>query len=120
MQHQDYFQLLYNILTSYKADKKPNECNNIADVRSEIDAIDFEILKLFGLRFEYVKEVVKYKDKTADSIVAAERREAVIEQRRIWAKEHGLNPDIIEEMYRNLIKHFIAEEMKILKIEPNK
>lgn len=104
-------------MTSYKVNKQPSECTNITEVRDEIDSIDYEILKLLGLRFEYVKEVVKYKDKTANSIVAAERREAVIAQRRQWAIDHGLNPDIIEEMYRNLIQHFIAEEMKILKID---
>lgn len=96
----------------------PHECVNIDEVRNEIDAVDYEILKLFGLRFKYVKEVVKYKEKTAESIVANDRREAVIAKRREWALENELDPDVIEKMYRELIQHFINEEMKIVKIEP--
>lgn len=108
------------ILTCNKTKKEPHECQSIADVRNEIDTIDHEIVTLLGQRFKYVKEVVKYKEKTPESIIAADRREAVIKQRRIWADENGLNADMIEKLYRDLIQHFIDEEMKIVNIEPNK
>lgn len=103
-------------MTDYKAKKQPQFCENKTDIRNEIDAIDKEILKLLGLRFEYVKHIVKFKEKSADSIIASKRREEVISKRREWAVENGLNPDVIEKMFRNLIKYFIAEEMKIIKI----
>jgi isochorismate pyruvate lyase len=32
--------------------------------------------------------------------------------RRQWAEAEGLSPDAIEKMYSDLVKHFIAEEMK--------
>lgn len=97
-------------------EKKPSECTNITEVRNEIDRIDKAIVELLSERFEYVKEVVKYKDNTPDSIVAEDRRTAVLACRRKWAEEKGLNPDVIEDMYKNLIQYFIDEEMKI-KIE---
>ena len=108
------------ILTNNRARIEPHNCKDIAEIRDEIDAIDWEIMRLFGIRFQYVKQVVKYKQKNTNSIVAAERREAVIEKRREWALENGLEPDVFEEIYRKLIGYFIAEEMKILKLEPNK
>lgn len=99
-------------------EKCPKDCKSKAEIRAEIDAIDNEIMKLFGRRYEFVKEIVKYKEKTADAIIASKRREEVIQKRREWAEEYGLNPDVFEDIYRKLIKHFIAEEMKIVKIEP--
>ncbi len=96
--------------------KKPSECTNITDVRNEIDNIDKVLISLLKDRFQYVKEVVKYKEKTAASIEASDRREAVIAQRRKWAEEQGLDPNVIEEMYRRLIEYFIAEEKKIINL----
>ena len=36
----------------------------------------------------------------------------MLQQRRDWAAEAGLSPDVIEQVYRDLVNHFIAEEMK--------
>lgn len=99
---------------SYKAQNYPKDCNSINDVRNEIDAIDKEVIELLGKRYQYVKRVVDFKEKTKDSIVAADRREAVISERRDLAVKNGICPDAIEQMYRNLIKHFIEEEMKLI------
>ncbi len=93
--------------------KRPSECTNITDVRNEIDNIDKVIVTLLSERFQYVKEVVKYKENTPDSIVASDRRNVVLQQRRQWAEEQGLDPNVIEEIYTRLIQYFISEEMKI-------
>lgn len=94
-------------------EKQPLECTNIAEVRNEIDNIDSAIIKLLSARFEYVKEVVKYKDGTASGIEAPNRRCDVINSRREWAKTAGLNPDVVGEVYNILIDYFIDEEKKI-------
>ncbi len=95
--------------------KDINDCNNIEDIREAIDELDREIITLLGRRFRYVKGIVKFKDKNEQSIVASERKEAVIRSRRRLAIENGLDPDVIEELYRNLINHFIAEELKMIR-----
>jgi len=94
-------------------DRLPSECRNIAEVRSEIDNIDRVVIKLLRDRFEYVKEVVKYKEKTADSIEASDRRAVALSDRRRWAEEAGLSPDVVEDIYARLIRYFIEEEKKI-------
>lgn len=105
----------------YSAMKIPERCESIQEVREAIDAIDNEIIKLLGIRFGYVKEIVKFKNKDRDSIVAKERYNEVIENRRQLAVENGLNPDLIEGIYRNLINHFINKEIEIAeKLKYNK
>lgn len=94
--------------------KLPKECTNISEVRNEIDRIDYDIISLLKSRSEYVREVVKYKEQTDAGIEATDRRNAVIEGRRKWAEEAGLNPDVIEKIYNLLIEYFISEEKKIM------
>jgi hypothetical protein len=36
----------------------------------------------------------------------------MLQARRIWAEEEGLNPDVIENLYQDLVNYFIAEELK--------
>jgi len=86
------------------------------DVRNEIDNIDFEIIRLLSTRSEYVREVVKYKDTTVSGIQAADRRAAVLESRGQWAREAGIQPEVIENVYNLLIDYYIGEEMKLANI----
>lgn len=95
---------------------KPEECKNISEVRNEIDRIDQEIIRLLSVRSEYVHEVVKYKEATAEGIEATDRRAAVMQTRREWAAETGLNPDVIEDIYDRLVSYFIEEEKKLVKL----
>lgn len=93
--------------------KAPAECTSIEDVRAAIDAIDQDIVRALGLRFEYVKAITRFK-KTETDVRAPDRYHAVLQARRAWAQAAGLDPDVVEQMYRLLIEHFIAEEMKDL------
>jgi isochorismate pyruvate lyase len=94
----------------------PAECTTIEEVRQGIDTLDRAIIEALGRRFEYVKAVTRFK-KTAEDVAAPIRYQQVIETRRAWAAEFGLNPDAIEKMYRDLIAHFIEEELKLLNVE---
>lgn len=91
--------------------KAPDECSNLQEVRYEIDVIDREVIQALGERFAYVKAAAKFKTSEA-SVKASERFNAMLQQRRIWAEEVGLNPDVIEKLYRDLVNYFIGEELK--------
>lgn len=93
--------------------KAPHECESLDDIRREIDIIDHEIIASIGRRFDYVKEVMRFKTTEAD-VRAPERYQAVLDQRRLWAQEAGLPPDVIEEIYRSLVDYFIDHEMEEL------
>ncbi|MFW6222828.1 MAG: chorismate mutase, partial [Bacteroidota bacterium] len=94
--------------------KNPSDCRSIEEIREHIDQLDHEIIELLGKRFGFVKEVVKFKKPDKDSIIAEERKNKVLQERRNLAMKNGLNPDIIENIYRELIEYFISEELKII------
>ena len=50
-------------------------------------------------------------------MLAPDRFNAMLQQRREWASESGLNPDVVEKLYRDLVNHFIEEELKRYKSE---
>jgi isochorismate pyruvate lyase len=91
--------------------KTPNQCENIADIRAEIDRLDRQVIALLGQRVDYVKAASKFKTSEA-TVRAPERLQAMLQQRRVWAEAEGLNADVIEKMYQDLVNHFIDEEMK--------
>jgi isochorismate pyruvate lyase len=91
--------------------KTPEECVSLEDIRAEIDRLDREVIAAFGQRFAYVKAAAKFKTSEA-TVKASDRVTTMIQQRREWAATEGLNPDVIEKLYRNLVTHFIEEELK--------
>lgn len=95
-------------------DKSASECKSIEDVRQQIDLIDQEVIRLFAKRQEYVKEVVKYKDKTEEAIIAAERKEFVINQRSEWAQAYGLDKNAYAKLFEFLVDHNIKKEMEMI------
>jgi isochorismate pyruvate lyase len=95
--------------------KTPSRCVSLNEIRQAIDLIDSQIISLMGMRYEYVKEVVRYKEPTKEGILAKERFDNVISTRREMAEKAGLDPDVIEKVYRCLLEYFISEEHKLLK-----
>lgn len=91
--------------------KQPDHCQDLAEVRAAIDQIDQTIIKALGERFNYVKKAAEFKP-TPASVRAPERMAAMLAQRRAWAIDAGLDPDVIEAMYRDLIDYFVGEEQK--------
>ena len=89
--------------------KQPQDCQNIQDIRLAIDSLDREIINKLGKRFEYVKAAAKFKNSTED-VKATDRLNSMLQQRRVWAKENNLHPDVIEKLYRDLVGYFINEE----------
>ena len=94
---------------------EPQSCNNIQEIRDAIDAIDLEILQLFALRHDYVKEIVKFKSSDEEGIIARERKELVLKQRKEWATEKGLDGELIEKVFRMLIDKNIEIQLEINK-----
>jgi isochorismate pyruvate lyase len=101
-----------------KLDKSPTECASKDEIRHQIDAIDQEIIALFAQRFQYVCEIVKYKN-DVESVVAQDRKDHVIKVRGEWAEEYGLDKDTFEQIYRFLVDHNIGKEMEILEKKVN-
>jgi isochorismate pyruvate lyase len=88
----------------------PAECQSLSQVREEIDHLDEQIVSLLGRRARYVQAAARFK--TSETAVAApERQAAMLAVRRQWAEREGLDPDLIEDIYRRLVDYFIQREL---------
>lgn len=86
------------------------ECENLEEVRSNINRIDNIIIKLIAERSDYVKQAAKFK-KSENGVKAPARIEAVIAKVRGKAAEYGADTDMVEALYRGMISRFIGMEM---------
>lgn len=93
----------------YENKLEPEECTDMEDIRAEIDQMDKDIVSILGKRFQYVLAASKFKTSEC-SVQAPERFKSMLQERRKWAEDEGLNPDVIEKMYFDLVTHFINEE----------
>ena len=94
--------------------KKPQECKSISEVREGIDLIDKQLIELIGKRYQFVKEIVKFKSNKED-VEAKPRYDEVLRVRREWAVQENLDPDVIETIYKTMIQYFIEEQLRMLK-----
>ena len=76
-----------------------NICQDLNEVRENIDRVDNEIIKLIAER----------------GVRDSGRVEAVIAKARAKAEQYGAEPDVVETVYRNMIAAFINMEMKQFK-----
>src|SRR5437763_9581241 len=89
--------------------KTPAECASLEEVRIEIDRIDRAIVALLGEGAGYVHAAARFKP-TEAAVAAPERQAAMLRDRRGWAEEADLDPDVIENLYRDLVAYFIVRE----------
>lgn len=87
---------------------------NLDRIRSEIDAIDRQMIALLAGRQGWVEAAGRAKSGQAtDAVRAAGRVEQVIEKVRDLASQGGLSPDVAERTYRAMIAAFIDHELVI-------
>ena len=87
------------------------KCENLEQVRENIDRIDNEIIKLIAERGTYVVQASAFK-KDEEGVKDTGRVEKVISKVRAEAEEYGANPDMVEALYREMISRFVSMEMK--------
>lgn len=91
-----------------------HQVSTLQEARDMIDVIDAEIIRLLGNRAGFVRQVVDFKQ-TPEDVRAPARYAEVMRRRREMAEAAGLNPDVIEAMYKLLVENFIQEEIEILR-----
>ncbi len=86
------------------------DCQNMEDVRAQIDSIDNELISLISKRATYVNKAAQFKKSELD-VKAPLRVENMLKQRRIWAEEKNINPEFIQNLFSNMVEFFINKEM---------
>ena len=80
-------------------------------IRHEIDRIDSDIIELLSKRSSLVSEAGKTKKDTHE-VRDKDRVDKVIMKIKLKAEKAGLDPNIAESIYRNIINCFIQKELK--------
>lgn len=94
--------------------QQAEDCRNLADVRNCIDELDREIIKLIGKRYNYVKKASEYKT-DEQHVRAPERFRNMLEKRKAWAMEEDLSPEVVANLFKDLVNYFIEEELNTWK-----
>ncbi len=100
--------------------KRPWECADMGQVRSEIDRIDAQLVDLIAERFGYVDRAWQLKLKSAESAVVPWRIQQVIDKVRARASDKGLPPEMVDMVgaqWRNMIGWFVQYEEEKLRKE---
>lgn len=88
------------------------ECRSIDEVRNEIDRIDAQIVQLLAERSRYVEQAARFKT-DRHSILVPDRVEQIILHVRHLAVENGVEPDLMERIYRAMLDAFLLHEAKV-------
>ena len=89
---------------------KREKVESLELARQNIDAIDDALIELIATRQFYVDQAIRFKRMMED--IKPTRMDEVIEKARLKASEQGVDPDVIENIYREMIQHFIRRELK--------
>lgn len=89
--------------------KNAPDCENMDEVRAEIDRIDKALVELVAERFTYVDRAWQLKD-SPDQAVVPWRIQQVIDRVKAHAVEKDLPPELAEALWRQMIGWFIQYE----------
>lgn len=89
---------------------KKEKVETLEQARAKIDDIDSHLIDLIATRQFYVDQVIRFKRAMDD--VPSPRTDEVIQRVRLQAEEKGLDPDLIEHLYKEMIQYFIRRELK--------
>ncbi len=87
------------------------KCESLEQAREKIDAIDTALIEMIAIRQFYVDQAVRFK-KSIQDVQSPERVEQIIQKVRAQAVELGIDPDLVEQLYRAMIQQFIQRELK--------
>lgn len=89
--------------------RQPEECQTKQEIRTEIDRLDKQLIKLFGERFAYVRRMAELK-KGPDEAFVPERVDEVLKQIETEAEAAGFDSGLARDLWRTLIDWNIAYE----------
>jgi len=86
------------------------ECHSLEEVRTEVDKLDDQIVELLAKRNAYIHQAVKFKQ-SVEEVKAKDRVEEVIQRVRQKAIELDMSPNMMTELYTNLIDYMVDAEI---------
>ena len=96
---------------------KPGDCNNMDELRHQIDKLDVKIIELLANRSDYIDRATELKKSNGMPARIPERIETVVSNSRNAAEDLDLDADLVEKIWRILINWSIQREAEIIREE---
>lgn len=90
---------------------------NIVEIRKKLDQIDSQIIELIKQRIELLPEVVAYKKKHNLAVCQEKREKVIFENLKNISSELGVNYEMVENIWKLLIKEAHRVEHELLEDE---
>ena len=78
--------------------------------RAKLDTLDAQIVAMLGQRFDVIREVAKLKAEHGIAPILPDRIEEVVSHARAKAEKAGVDPKLVEQIYRIIIATACDEE----------
>lgn len=75
----------------------------LREARNHIDQLDLELVELLSRRTEVVRRAARAKARAGHPVRDVAREEALLVQRRAWARERGLDEASVEALFRAIL-----------------
>ena len=95
----------------------PQDCNDMTDLRAQIDALDEDLVALFVERAGYIDRAIALKQINGWPARIPERVEEVVTNAGDRAEAAGLDRELVERLWRQLVDWSIAREAQVIREE---
>ena len=86
------------------------KCDNLDEVRREIDVLDAGIVELIAKRNAYIHQAAKFKV-SVEEVKDEKRVSDIISRVREYALMHSLNPNMMQSIYELMINEMVESEI---------
>lgn len=97
----------------------PETCNTMTALRREIDRLDDEILDLLAHRLACIDRAIVLKGREDLPARTTERVKEVVQRVRDGARQRGIDADLVERLWLEMIEWAIAHEETVLGPSPD-
>lgn len=94
-------------------ESKSGTTNELAALREAIDGVDAELVGLLARRRQLTAQVGAAKQKSGDPLYVPGRELALLKARREQAEQAGVNPDLVEDVLRRIIRESYSSQQHV-------
>ncbi len=98
----------------------PRQIPDMPALRAEIDRLDAELISLLAARSRLIDRAAEIKARDGLPARIETRVEEVAGNARRLARQGGLDPQLADRIWREMMEHFIAQEERALASRPTK
>ena len=88
---------------------------DLLKIRKKLDVLDTKLIKILAERMSYIPQVAEYKRENKIKRFQKDREKEIFENLRNKAVELDLNPELLEDLFKRIIKESHRIERGIMK-----